>query len=62
MNLYQRYGVKEYWIINPNFNSIQIYALNDEKLYEQAGVYKNNEVASSRVFEDLGLDLNNIFQ
>jgi Uma2 family endonuclease len=44
MNLYQRFGVKEYWIVNPNLYSIQIYALNNEELYEQVGVYKNNDI------------------
>jgi Uma2 family endonuclease len=61
MNLYQRFGVKEYWIINPSFNSIQIYALNEEGLYEQVGIYKNDEVASSKVFGDLEVDLRDIF-
>lgn len=42
MNLYQRFGVKEYWIVNTKLKSIQIYALNDDELYEQVGVNKNN--------------------
>lgn len=61
MNLYQRFGVKEYWIVNPGFNSIQIYALNEEGLYEQAGIYKNDELAASKVFSDLQIDLRDIF-
>ena len=61
MNLYQRFGVKEYWIVNPKLFSIQIYALNDEALYEQVGVYKNNEVAFSSVFSDLSVNLDDIF-
>lgn len=61
MNLYQRFGVKEYWIINPKFNSVQIYALNEEDLYEQVGVYKNEEIVSSSVFESLKINLQDIF-
>jgi Uma2 family endonuclease len=61
MNLYQRFGVKEYWIVNPKFNSIQIYALNKESLYEQVGVFKNNEIASSCIFDDLKINLQDIF-
>ncbi len=61
MNLYQRFGVKEYWIVNPKLFSIQIYALNDEELYEQVGVYKNNDVAVSSVFSDLSVNLDDIF-
>lgn len=61
MNLYQRFGVKEYWIVNPKLKSIQIYALNDEELYEQVGVYKNNEIAESNIFNDLRINLDDIF-
>lgn len=61
MNLYQRFGVKEYWIVNPKFNSIQVYALNIEGLYEQVGVYKNKEVAESSIFNDLKINLEEIF-
>lgn len=61
MNLYQRFGVKEYWIVNPKLFSKQIYALNNEGLYEQVGVYKNNDVASSSVFSDLSVNLYDTF-
>jgi Uma2 family endonuclease len=61
MNLYQRFGVKEYWIVNPKLNSIQIYGLNEDGSYEQVGVYKNNEVASSGIFSDLNVNLDDIF-
>lgn len=61
MNLYQRFGVKEYWIVNPQLISIQIYALNDKGLYEQVRVYKNDEVAKSTVFDNLFVNLTDIF-
>lgn len=61
MNLYQRFGVKEYWIVNPKLNSIQIYGLNEEGLYEQVGVYKNSDLASSSIFRDLEINLVDIF-
>ncbi len=61
INLYQRFGVNEYWLVNPKLFSIQIYALNNERLYEQVGVYKNNDVASSSVFSYLSVNLDDIF-
>lgn len=61
MNLYQKFGVKEYWIVNPKLYSIQIYSLNEDGLYEQVGVYKNNELAFSSIFEDLSVSLKDIF-
>ncbi|MGG7144137.1 Uma2 family endonuclease [Clostridium nigeriense] len=35
LNLYMKYGVKEYWIINPMLESVTIYTLNNENMYEQ---------------------------
>lgn len=61
MNLYQKFGVKEYWIVNPKFRSIQIYGLNGEGLYEQVGVFKDREMAYSSVFKDLSVDLQDVF-
>lgn len=61
MNLYQRFGVKEYWIVNPKLYSVQIYALNNDNLYEQVGIYKNNEIAVSNIFTDLKIKLEDIF-
>lgn len=61
MNLYQRFGVKEYWIVNPKLGSIQIYALGEDRLYEQVGVYKNNEAAVSTTFANLKVNLSDIF-
>ncbi len=61
MNLYQEFKVKEYWIVNPKLNSIQIYSLTDVGFYEQVGVYKNNETLDSKIFEDLKIELEKFF-
>lgn len=61
MNLYQRFGVKEYWIINPKIRALQIYHLNEVGMYEQFGIYKNAEQVSSAVFADLRFNLEDIF-
>lgn len=62
MNLYQNYGVQEYWIVNPKLFSVQIYTLNKEGSYEQSGVYKNKEIAKSSIFPDLKVNLEEIFE
>lgn len=61
MNLYQRYGVREYWIVNPKLASIQIYALNEENLYEQVGIYKNDEIVYANTFKELAINLKDVF-
>lgn len=31
-NLYEKYGVKEYWLVNPETKSVEVYLLADQKL------------------------------
>ena len=54
MNLYQRFGVNEYWIVNPK--------INEECFYEQLGVYKNEEEFESATFKELKVSLREIFE
>ncbi|SHH85073.1 Uma2 family endonuclease [Clostridium grantii] len=61
MNLYQRFGVREYWIVNPKLKSIQIYSLNEEGFYNQVGVYKNSDIVNSFIFEGLSISSEDIF-
>lgn len=62
MNLYQRFGVKEYWIVNPKLKFVQIYALNEDGMYEQAGAYKGEDRIESDAFKDLKIKLKEIFE
>lgn len=62
MNLYQKFGVKEYWIVNPKLQFVQIYALNNEGMYEQAGAYKGEDIIESAIFKDLKINLKGIFE
>ena len=62
MNLYQRFGVNEYWIVNPKIRSVSIYKINEESFYEQFGVYKNEEEFESATFKELKINLREIFE
>ena len=62
MNLYQRFGVNEYWIVNPKIRSVSIYKINEESFYEQFGVYKNEEEFASATFKELKINLREIFE
>ncbi|MEG0296351.1 MAG: Uma2 family endonuclease [Clostridium sp.] len=61
LNLYERFGVLEYWIVDPRFKSIQIYYLNDGESYEITGVFKGNEVMESNIFKGLTVNLEDLF-
>ncbi|HEY5561902.1 MAG TPA: Uma2 family endonuclease [Clostridiaceae bacterium] len=61
MNLYQHFGVNEYWIVNPKIKTVSIYKINEKCFYEQFGVYKNEEEFLSATFKELKIDLTEIF-
>ena len=63
-NLYEENGVQEYWIVNPDANSIEIFTLDKQKL-ESVGVFKIADGAiavSSVMFPDLTVDLIDLFK
>jgi len=62
MEAYMRYGVKEYWVVNPMLNAIQVYALTDDQVYRQADVLKDDGVIQSAVLKGFQVDLKEIFR
>lgn len=60
LNLYMRYGVKEYWIVNPMLNTIILYSLNSEGLYEQKTVKTESGVVESGYFDGFKVELEEI--
>lgn len=61
LNLYMKYGVKEYWIVNPILNTIQIYYLNDENQYYQADVKREDGKVKSIALKGFEVDLKELF-
>lgn len=61
LNLYMKYGVQEYWIINPMLESITVYTLNNEGMYEQLDMKTSIGIVKSKVLESFTLDLKEIF-
>ena len=62
LNLYMQYGVKEYWIVNPMLNIVQIYSLNDEGQYQQTDALKEKGIARSEVLKGFEVDLEELFK
>lgn len=60
-NLYMKYGVKEYWIINPMKQAIIVYTLNLEGLYEQADIKASSGIIESVVLEGFKVELETLF-
>ena len=57
LNLYMNYRVKEYWIINPMLNTVMVYSLNKENMYEQLDIKTNVGIVSSKILEGFEIDL-----
>lgn len=59
-DLYGRFGVREYWIIDPAHQTIEVLAL-AEGGYQLAGVYGLGDSLSSAVLAGLALDVGALF-
>lgn len=60
-DLYQRFGVKEYWVIYPAEHVVQIYRLNDDRLYGAAERYVGDDKVAVPLLGDLVIDLKEVF-
>lgn len=61
LNIYMDYGVKEYWIVNPMLNSISLYTLNEDGLYDQVEVKIDTGIIKSHCLIGFEIDLKEIF-
>lgn len=60
-NLYMQYHVKEYWIINPMLNHVQVFLLNKDGQYEQHEAIKDSGIVHSVVLSGFRVDVQEIF-
>lgn len=61
-NLYMKYKVKEYWIVNPIKNAITVYSLNNDGFYEQADIKVDTGLVHSSILDDFEVNLDYIFK
>jgi Uma2 family endonuclease len=59
-NAYARGGVKEYWIVDPLINSIEIYAL-ETGIYHLLGIFRREDLLPSRVIKNFPVRVNQFF-
>ena len=63
-NLYEENGVQEYWIVNPDSKSMEIFTKVEDK-FESVGIYNVNDgvlSVNSVLFPDLNVDLVSVFK
>ncbi len=59
VNLYQRHGVREYWMVDPEIKAAEVLVMdNGQQSYK---VYSQNEKIKVSVLEDCEIDLSEVF-
>lgn len=61
LKLYQRAGVKEYWIVDPVEQSVQVYVL-ENKHYNIVGYYTKEEIVKVNVLDGCFVELAKVFK
>ena len=60
--IYERFGVKEYWIVYPEEKAVEVWSLNDKGKYELFNVAEGEGKVISKVLEGLEIDLKEVFK
>jgi Uma2 family endonuclease len=59
--LYEKAGVKEYWLVNPNDKSLIIFVLDEKGKYQPAKPLTMGDVAKSHTLTGFTVDLDEVF-
>jgi len=60
--IYERAGIKEYWIVNPNDRNISVFVLNEQGKYQLQGMYAGDMAIKPTIFDNLNINLKDIFK
>lgn len=61
LNLYQRAGVREYWIVDPENRTVRVMQQADDGLLHVHEVYRQEDVAKVNVLEGCFIELSKVF-
>ena len=60
--LYEKHGVKEYWIVHPEEQTVLVYILNESGKFENVGIFAQDEKVKVNIFDDFYIDLGEVFE
>jgi Uma2 family endonuclease len=60
-NLYEKAGVQEYWIVEPDGKFINVFTLQENKRYGRPDTYTDEDTLNVSVFPDLVIDVKAVF-
>jgi len=58
--LYARHGVREYWIVDPQQETVELFTLG-ERGFQRVATYHKGEVLHSPLLAGLAIDLGEVF-
>jgi Uma2 family endonuclease len=61
-DLYEKHGVKEFWLVNYDEKTVEVYLLNDNKQYDKSVIYTDEDILPVSIFNDLEIDLKLVFK
>jgi Uma2 family endonuclease len=62
LSLYERTGVREYWIVHPVDKIAMIYRLSQDGTYSRPSTYSADDKVTVGIFKDLTIDLKLVFR
>jgi Uma2 family endonuclease len=60
-DIYERFGVKEFWIVDPEKETVEIWQLKNQQ-FQLSFTFHKDQVLSSSMFKGLEIDLAEVFQ
>jgi len=61
-HLYEKFGVREYWMVDPKAKTVHAFLLQPTGKYDSGTVYECNQKAPVRIFDGLEVDLKGLFE
>ncbi len=61
LDLYERHGVREYWVVHPNDRLVYVYLLKEDGRYPKPQVYSAEDKLPVAILPDLEIDLARVF-
>lgn len=62
LGLYEENGVKEYWVVSPEYKHVMVFLLNEQEVYDMPEFYHVEDVLFSTVIAGFSISLKDMFK
>lgn len=60
--LYEKHGVREYWIVHPQDQTVNVFVLDENGKYQFGGLYAKGQKVKVNIFDNFYIDLGEVFE